>query len=192
MLKNFKKINTGFSLVETLVAISILSISIMATFTAVQAGLKESLGARDQITAFYLAQEGMEFIKNVRDNNALVYLNGGSSHWLGGLSQVSTDPCYFGKVCSIDSAHPNGAPAVSSCGTASIGNTPPNLCPVLKQDISTGLFGYTSGWVESRFKREVQLQSINDDEINVIISISWTDRGETKFFIVSEVLFNRQ
>src|SRR4051812_46204680 len=117
----------GFTLVETLVAVSILSLSIGAAFAAVQSGLQASSGAKDQVTAFYLAQEGMEYIKNVRDNNALNAINGGSNTWLTGMAASSGDFCYFGKVCSIDS--PLGT--IANCGSASITTSPPNLCPVL-------------------------------------------------------------
>ncbi len=63
----FNKIkNKGFTLVETLVAISILSLSILAGFTAVQNSLKSSVTAKNQMIAFYLTQDAMEFIKNKR------------------------------------------------------------------------------------------------------------------------------
>src|SRR5882724_6625079 len=67
----FQKMDIGFTLVETMVAISILSLSILATFTAVQLGISKSLYAKDQITAFYLGQEAFEALQNVRDQNGL-------------------------------------------------------------------------------------------------------------------------
>ena len=51
--------NSGFTLVETLVAVAILSIAILATFSAVQNGLQDSGISKERITAFWLAQEGM-------------------------------------------------------------------------------------------------------------------------------------
>src|SRR3989338_6292235 len=109
MPPKLSKNNLGFTLVETLVAISILSISITATFTAVQNGIQNSTIAKDQTTAFYLAQEAMEFIKNKRDENALNSISGGPNQWLTGMSNAGGDPCYFGgggtsqKTCRIDS-----------------------------------------------------------------------------------------
>src|SRR3989344_8733451 len=102
MLKN----SNGFTLVETLVAISILTLSIAGAFTAVQSGIQSSTFAKDQTTAFYLAQEGMEFIKNKRDENALNSINeqpNPVTNWLTGLSDdPDNDPCYFGSVCRVD------------------------------------------------------------------------------------------
>ncbi|MCX6702245.1 MAG: type II secretion system protein [Candidatus Zambryskibacteria bacterium] len=177
----FKK--AGFTLVETLVAVSILSISIAATFTAVQNGIQNSTVAKDQTTAFYLAQEAIEYIKNLRDQNALNSINGGANKWLTGLSDVGTDPCYFGKVCRIDSP----AQTTVYCGAAF------DACPVLNQDSSTGLFGYTAGWTPTIFKREIQFrQIVADREVEVTIRMSWTSRWGGKSFQVTETLFNRQ
>ncbi len=188
------KFKKGFTLVETLVAISILSLSIAATFTAVQTGLQTSSTIKDQISAFYLAQEGMEYIKNVRDNNALNAISGGANTWLTGLSEVPGDFCYFGKVCQIDVP----LATISNCGggtSVPITNSPPNLCPVLRQD-NTGttpslLLGYNNNWTTTRFKREIQFEQINLNEIRAVITISWSDRGATKSFQVSETLFKR-
>lgn len=185
------KNNKGFSLVETLVAISILSLSIAATFTAVQGGIQNSTIAKDQTTAFYLAQEAMEYIKNIRDENALYSIQNPDAprNWLYGISSVANDPCYFGKVCQIDSS----IKTVTSCGSASITSSPPNLCSYLNQDPVTLLFGYTASWTVTRFKREIQIrQLVTDREVEVVISISWTSRAGTKSFQASETLFNRQ
>ncbi|HEY0220976.1 MAG TPA: prepilin-type N-terminal cleavage/methylation domain-containing protein, partial [Candidatus Paceibacterota bacterium] len=104
---NYTKNKKGFTLVESLVAISILSLSILSTFTVVSSSLKSSSLAKEQVIAFYLAQEAMEYIKNVRDNNALASLNGGANTWLTGLSSAQADPCWYGlggvgqKTCQI-------------------------------------------------------------------------------------------
>ncbi|KKR32076.1 MAG: hypothetical protein UT65_C0009G0004 [Parcubacteria group bacterium GW2011_GWF2_39_8b] len=185
MLKN----SNGFTLVETLVAISILTLSIAGAFTAVQSGIQSSTFAKDQITAFWLAQEGMEFIKNRRDENALNSISGGSATWLSGLSAVSDDPCWFGgggvsqKTCIIDSPIPsNTAPCSLGFGT----------CPNIKQDATSGLFGHASSWTDTNFKREIQFQSISANEVLITIKISWTNRNLAKSFEVTQSLFNRQ
>ena len=179
-----RKYTTGFTLVESLVAISILSMSILSTYTAVQNSLQSSSIAKDRIVAFYLAQEGMEYIKNIRDENALHAIAGIPTNWLHGLSEVAGDPCYFGKVCKVDSQ----AKVASFCGNAF------NTCPVLNQNSSSGLFGYASGgnWVVTNFKREIQFAQNSVNEIAVTISISWTTKGTTKSFQVKQLLFNRQ
>jgi len=195
-LKNFKN-NKAFTLVETLVAISILSLSITATFTAVQNGIQNSTLAKDQTAAFYLAQEAMEFIKNKRDENALNSISGGPNQWLTGMSNLTGDPCWFGgggisqKVCMIDSP----AKTITYCGTTF------DTCPSLNQDTvpsssTYGLFGYSSGWTPTIFKREIQFKEVSPTnpgkEVEVTIRMSWTSRWGSKSFQVTETLFNRQ
>lgn len=189
MTKATNQFSKGFTLVESLVAISILSLSITATFTAVQLGLKSTLSAKDQITAFYLAQEAMEFIKNTRDENALHSIRDGSTNWLTGLTITSgglSGPCDYGKVCIIDSPQDS----VSFCSGA-LGS-----CPKLNQDSTTGLFSYASGptWNQSPFRREIQFRTVagNPNEVLVTISMSWTTEGVANSFQVSQSLFNRQ
>jgi prepilin-type N-terminal cleavage/methylation domain-containing protein len=185
----------GFTIVETLVAISILSISITATFTAVQNGLRSSLVAKDQTTAFYLAQEAVEYIKNIRDENALYNINvaieesGTERDWLDGIASSVSDPCYFGKVCIIDSP----AKTVTFCDSAPIDTVPPYKCDNLRQNEDTGLFGYNSGWDLTNFKREIQIEEIvPNEEVRVVVSVSWTGSAGPRFFQITETLLNRQ
>lgn len=190
----FKQKNKGFTVVETLVAIAILSLSITATFTAVQNGIRFSTNAKDQITAFYLAQQAVENIKNIRDNNVLfslkeLSLGNDPRSWLYGISEVAGDPCYFGKVCRIDSL----MQTATSCGTASITNNPPNLCENMRQNSENGLYGYDASWDSTRFKREIQLEDVvTNREVRVVVTVSWTGNSGTQHFQVKETLLNRE
>jgi prepilin-type N-terminal cleavage/methylation domain-containing protein len=181
-----EKNNKGFTLVETLVAISILSLSILASFTAVSASLSQSYFAKDQVTAFYLVQEAVEYIRNVRDNNGLsniasIAAGGSGVNWLSGISAVGTDPCWFGNYCYIDS------PSNSIRACPNPGNFA--SCPYLEQNQSTGLFGYAGGTV-TKFKRAVQLQQVNANEIIVTVRIDWVSGIFSKSIQVQQSLFN--
>lgn len=61
----------GFTILETLVAISILVLALTAPLAIVAQALSSSYYARDQVTAYYLAQEAVEFLRNKRDNAGL-------------------------------------------------------------------------------------------------------------------------
>src|ERR1035437_7381734 len=74
--------SSGFTLVETLVAIAILMIAIAGPLTVAEKGLSASIYARDQLMASYLAQDAMESIKNIVDSNELDKANGGTTDWL--------------------------------------------------------------------------------------------------------------
>lgn len=82
----------GFTLVEAMVAISILSLAVTGPMIIAQKGIGAAIYARDQITAFYLAQEAVEYIRNVRDTNRINNIS-----WLTSLT-----PCLdtgSGQTC---------------------------------------------------------------------------------------------
>ena len=62
----------GFTLVETLVAISIFTMSILALLVILTQGIANTNYAKHKITASYLAQEGIEYARNVRVLEMLV------------------------------------------------------------------------------------------------------------------------
>lgn len=172
-MKNTK--HKGFTLVESLVAITILITVISAAFAAAQNGISLSTFSKNQIIAFYLASEGVEQIRNMRDENGLKAQN-----WLQGLAVSSGDPCYFGKTCTIDAVNN----VISSC-PGDFGS-----CPFLKEDTATGFYGYTSGWPDTIFRREIQLKSINANEVSVTVRMSWAQGLLNRQFEIRENIFN--
>lgn len=179
------KNNSGFSLVEALIAISILSLSILASFGAVQNSLQYSGLTKDQITAFYLIQEGMEYFRNIRDENALNDLGGNTRNWLYGLSSGAGDPCSTGSTCQLDL---NNSPTLAKCAGGF------GTCSNLYVSPANGAYGYNGSWTPTTYKREIQFEPVplNTDEVRITIRISWTSRGQAKSVQVSELLYNRQ
>jgi len=59
--------NKGFTLVETLIAIAIFSMSIIALMSVLATGIADTSYAKNKIIASYLAEEGIEYIRNMRD-----------------------------------------------------------------------------------------------------------------------------
>ena len=71
-IEPFRRIQErGFTLVETLVAISFLSVAIVAPMTLVSLSLAGAVQARDTITAYNLAQEGIEAVRAIRDGSII-------------------------------------------------------------------------------------------------------------------------
>ncbi len=68
MTKNTQK---GFSLVEALVAITVLLVAVVGPMTIASQGLQASFFSREQTTAVYLAQEAIESIEKLRTDWAL-------------------------------------------------------------------------------------------------------------------------
>lgn len=59
----------GFSLIELLISFSILSLGIMAVFILMSKNVEYSRFSKDQILASQLAQEGIELLRNLKDND---------------------------------------------------------------------------------------------------------------------------
>lgn len=88
-MKIFKQ-KSGFTIIETLVAITILMISIAGPLTIAHKGLLAAIFTRDQVVASYLAQDIIEYLKNMRDNNILR----GEADWLRGFGTCTeSSPC---------------------------------------------------------------------------------------------------
>jgi prepilin-type N-terminal cleavage/methylation domain-containing protein len=158
-----KKKNKGFTLIEALVAITILTVSIAGPITIASRGMASAVFARDQITAFYLAQEAIEFIRNKRDENNLK-----GNGWTDGL-----EDCLDGKVCVIDSKNNE----INEC----IGD----ICPVLKYNDNTAFYSYDSG-EDSSFIREIRIVNVNIKEIAITTTLSWSSGSVSKSFTVKE------
>lgn len=170
-------------MVESLVAITVLVLAVTGVTSAIQTGISSYIFSKNQIIAFYLAQEGFEQIRNMRDENAL----NNNRPWLTGIADAGGDPCYFGFACYVN-------PIVSNiayrCGL-------PGSCPVLQQDAS-GFFGYAlAGGVNTIFTREITLTQIATDangpsEISILVTVSWSKGTNPKQFKARENLLNWQ
>jgi len=68
--KKITKIKQGFSLIEVLFSLLVLSIGIGAVMSLMTINITTSNTAKNQIIASELAQEGLELIKNLKDNAA--------------------------------------------------------------------------------------------------------------------------
>lgn len=166
----------GFTLIEALVAISILLVSIAGPLTIAAKSLSSAVFARDQITAFYLTQEAIEFIKNKRDNNTLT-----STYWLSGygVSGVSPD-CTASNGCTVDIKNNN----ISEC--------PNGGCPSLRYNEITGFYSYEAEGSITSFTRSIFITPITPDEISVEVRISWNTGIFTRDFAVKGNIFNWQ
>ncbi len=182
-IKNNKlKIKQGFTLIETLVAITVLTVAIAAPLTLASQSLSAAYTARDQVVAFHLAQEAIETVRAQRDHNLLNILkNNPSINWLDGLI---VEP-------------PGGNPAPflvdSITGKFTACTNGESSCPYLKFDKSNGFYGHKNG-LESKFKRFVRITEIsntNSDEVRVKVVVSWKSGSfSTRQVVVEENLFN--
>jgi prepilin-type N-terminal cleavage/methylation domain-containing protein len=88
----YKRYYKGFTLIETLVAISIIMIAIAGPLTVANKAYTSSINAREQSVAMYLAQESMEYINNMKDNRTW-------GDWESDTNFRDTAGSYFSEGC---------------------------------------------------------------------------------------------
>lgn len=76
---HLQKTHRGFSFGETLLATFILSVGLIIVIKLFQVSITNSLFLRDATVASELAQEGVELVRNVRDNDFIAGGNGFAS-----------------------------------------------------------------------------------------------------------------
>lgn len=106
MIHNFikNKNKQGFTLIETFVAITILMIAILGPMSIISKFYADSNYAKNQIAASFLAQDGMETIENIVNNNTGERFSDrncvvDNKDWLDKLSDCAS----VNGGCSVDS-----------------------------------------------------------------------------------------
>jgi prepilin-type N-terminal cleavage/methylation domain-containing protein len=174
----------GFSLVETLVAITILLIVITGPMTISMSTAKSTGYASEQVTAFFLAQEGAEIAQKVRDEVLL----GNMTAWSSFNDPSGTYSTCFGSAgCGLELNTNTDATlkSIVNCGTAS--------CK-LYYESSGGRSRYTytaSGAEERPYTRTLYFNIVNNDEVKVISEVTWrtgTLRAQQKVRVETSLL----
>jgi len=170
---NFKKKQKAFTLVEVLIAISILTIGILSGFILITKVLYNTAVIQDRLTASFLTQEGIELVRQVRDSNFLQIMNGESVEWKDGLADGSY---------TIESKAGSEQPiTLTSVDTGEGSN--------FRYNDDTKIYNYTIG-EPTTFNREIKITTINDDEIRVESIMKWKTRTIDFNLTVEDHLFN--
>ena len=170
------RLKSGFTLVETLVAITILTLALGGPMTLATRSIKDSLASRNKVVAFYLAHEAIEYVKNKRDSNFLYQI------------------CFT----SNGPIPPNSPPP--SCPTA-LTNWLDGQSSVLSSLNCTPLLFDGSNYSCSSgsstiFSRQVTMTNpdgsplpITGNEIKVEATVTWTDYGQ-RTVTLTQNMFN--
>lgn len=161
----------GYSLVEVLVAISVLLIATVGPMTIASRGLQSAQFAREQATAIFLAQEGIEAIVADRNNSVLAAIDNGdldeSWDW---HTSGNIDRCFTGAGCGVDFNNEDVRNPIVDCGSAS--------CAV--RHVSGSAIPYRadgSSANETIYERIIRLEEVGagtrDKEIKVTATVTW-------------------
>ena len=196
----FQNKNQGFTLIETLVAITILMISVVGPLTIASKGVTAAATSKDQVIASYLGQDAMEYIKNVRDSALKNDSAGGWSTFLTStLNYNGTTNCGGGSTCGIEtgpsgigSTYPQGR--FISCTVAS------NCTIYVDSQYSFYTHNTTSSGhsnTQTKFNRTftVTQEGITSatspaDAALVTVTVSWKNGTVPDQVVLKSILFN--
>jgi Tfp pilus assembly protein PilV len=171
----------GFTLVETLVAISIFSVSILGILSVLASSITNTTYAKDKIIGGYLAQEGIEYMRNIRDNDVLYSANGSS--WIAFTTTSSLASCTSGNKCGFSATNPTQTTSFFKCTNDSIG---------CKLYLYNGVYNDSSAnGTNSGFTRKVWMTVIpGGNEVQIFSEVDWNQGSGSTNVIFSENLFN--
>jgi prepilin-type N-terminal cleavage/methylation domain-containing protein len=183
------KQQSGFSLVETLVAIAILLIVIVGPMTIATNASRGTSFANEQTIAYFLAQEGLELVQKGRDDLLLKEFNpsgAANAAWNGFTGTSPTDEFNYCMADSSDggveqcgitiNTDSTGSLAVVDCKGADAVN-----CK-LYYDATPGVrarYTHIPGGTETDYIRIITMEeTVNNQEVLVTSEVRWRSGGQ--------------
>lgn len=174
IIKQFKfsiKNAKGFTLIETLVAVLILSGVLTGLIVISSQGIFNGSLVQQRIIAQYLAQEGVELIRAQRDTYSIV-----QDSWIGDPENVVYQECVSTDGCMID--------VIDILPIAC-----DDQCELLKYNEDLGTYWYGDG-EKTIFLRIIFLEEISSGGFEVNSIVEWKRGSETKSIEYKEYLFD--
>jgi type II secretory pathway pseudopilin PulG len=161
--------NKGFSLMEIIIAIGVIITALVGSVALISYSISSTRLSRSRITAQGLAQEGLEIVRNIRDNNWLAFKRK-ASDWRDGLLEGNWRVEYD-KLQLL-----------------------PDASSTLMLDPSGFYFyqdqGIRTGSVVTPFQRRVGIEYIGDNQIKATSEIIWQEYGRNNSLKVETRLYN--
>lgn len=158
----------GFTLIEVLVAIFILTVGVVGVFALINQALVSSSILINRLIASYLAQEGLEIMRNIRDTN---WLESAAGAWDNGFPNAPCGVQYDKNSC----------PAAWADEYLKINNN--------------GFYNHQNG-IDTPFKRRISITKRDltgdgdPDMMKVKVIVTWEGRGRTHTFMAQENIYN--
>jgi type II secretory pathway pseudopilin PulG len=153
-------LNKGFTLLEAIVAIFLITVGIFGISGLISQMITSSTISRQKLIAAYLAQEGIEIVRNIRDKNLIEGRN-----WDDGLAAGDWQADYDDQTLF------------------------PYSDTFLNLETSSGLYGYGTG-NPTIFKRKITINKPQADILEVKVQIFWSEKGRSNIFIAQGNLYN--
>ena len=166
----------AFTLIEVLAASFLVVLGAGGVFALVQQTVSFTTNAVFQLEATYLAQEGVEITRNIRDTNLLKIHKGVGGSWDDGL----INPDGMG-VNECDSANGGCAADYTQAALVSFQDR------VLK--LNSGLYNYTTG-TNTLFKRKITVTQPSPEVLEVSVQVTWVERTRSHDLKAATKLYN--
>jgi type II secretory pathway pseudopilin PulG len=188
-----QKLCAGFTLIETIIAIFILIVGTIVIYGIFFDMAKQANNYPNKLTAFYLAQEGIEIIKNIRDDNWVKNTSG----W---LDRIDNGDCLTG--CDFEVDYKAGTDGqlipyvnegrflnIDSNNIYSYNNSGNYSQTIYKRKITISGFHDPSG-SDDVFLDGSDDYFIQDDIIKIISLVTWEYKGSQFSAQIEDYLYN--
>jgi hypothetical protein len=183
---NKKKNNqkSGFTLVETLVALFVFSLSVLTVMLALSRGLSGTIYAKDKVVAEYLSQEGIEYFRNIRDNFQF-YAPDKTTGWKEFVDKLvkagcaDNDGCYFWNNEENDFLLTKEI-QIDPC---------PSECLPFNYDAPSGKYNYDSG-SGTTYSRKMSVIVLNANNVKITSAVTYHTGSSASTVSLSENLTN--
>jgi prepilin-type N-terminal cleavage/methylation domain-containing protein len=164
----------GFTLIETLIAIFILTLTVGGLLELAAGGYFSVRYARNQIVADNLIQESLEYIRNDRDGAA----QSGSGYWQAWEAKYGA--CTKNTGCIVDPYTTVPVQHIEDCSAY-----PNQICPTVTFYPSVGFYGYNTHTYPdigqsaqtpypTTYIRTVTMQQGTDpNQLTVTVTVAW-------------------
>lgn len=163
----------AFTLIETLIGLAILSAAIVVPIRLTYKSFLSARYARDQLTAVYLAMEGIEYVRQRRDTNRLQFPDS-PDRWLQGFSGcVPLAGSSEERWCELDLSAGFGS-ELRPCPTTSSFSS----CRTLFISPQGEYAPNKPGWQPTPFRRGIRINEYTGGgsgqrEARVIVDVRW-------------------
>ena len=144
----------GQTLIESLVALSLLTVGFLSIFALLGRSLSSSRASTESYTATYLAAEGIEVVRNLIDANGIQ-----QRAWNSGFTTTGDYEVEYNSNSLMS-----------------------NLDRFLSYSPTTNIYNY-SGTNPTPFKRILRVTPVGSDEIIINSIVSWIGQGGGSFTV---------
>ena len=176
----------GFSLLEVIIAISILGTGIAGAIALTTQTIQTGTFVQKQLTAAYLAQEGVEVIHNLRHNNWVKEAEGEVTKWFTGLDKLGCTPEPFDNSDCLD-----GSPiyAIADYNSTVIVETAANA-PSWQMSFNSAISRYIHDLTAPVFSRHIEIRYDRDADLKEYMHVKSIVSWDNGAIIAEDLLYN--